>query len=65
MKQKTWFLAMLGGTVLLTLLSLTCDKSADYLKMDREEILKAPIDELATLPFEDLMKISDRFSYKE
>ncbi len=65
MKRKTWFLAMFMGTVLLTLLSLTSDKSADYLKMDREEIMKTPINELATLPFEDLMKISDRFSYKE
>ena len=66
MNNKKWIktasLVLVVG-VIFGCMSLNHSKQKNYLKMSQEEILNTPIDELATLPFNELMVISDKFTY--
>jgi hypothetical protein len=59
---KTTSLVLVVG-VIFGCMSLNQSKQKNYLEMTQEEILNTPIDELATLPFNELMVISDKFTY--
>lgn len=47
------------------LISLKADLKKDYLEMSKSEILSIPVSELAELPFEELIAISDKFNFAE
>lgn len=53
-------LGAIGG-----LISLKADLKKDYLEMSKSEILSIPVSELAELPFEELIAISDKFNFAE
>lgn len=53
-------LGAIGG-----LISLKADLKKDYLEMSKSEILNIPVSELAELPFEELIAISDKFNFAE
>ena len=58
-----------GGIILIILgvmvsfLFVDVDSSINYSELTNNEILNLPIDELADLPFEELIKISENFSF--
>ena len=53
-------LGAIGG-----LISLKANLKKDYLEMSKSEILSIPVSELAELPFEELIAISDKFNFAE
>jgi cytochrome c-type biogenesis protein CcmE len=53
-------LGAIGG-----LMTLKADQKKDYLRMSKSEILSIPMSELADLPFEELIAISDKFNFSE
>jgi hypothetical protein len=58
-----------SGMLLLTLVLLgsfsnvKCDAKIDYSKLSKCEVMNTPISDLADLPFEELIKVSDNFTY--
>lgn len=60
---------VVGGLMIVGLtcgfVSVSTIEHKNYLKMSKEEIMKTPVSELAELPFDQLMTISDLFSYSE
>ena len=51
--------------IMVSFLFIELDKPKDYSKLTNSEVLNLPIDELADLPFEELIKISENFNFWE
>ena len=56
-------IALIIFGIIVLFLFIESDRPKDYSKLTKSEVLNLPIDELADLPFEELIKISENFNF--